>query len=151
HCVCPKLRRARPFINRVTTNNIGGHKTGQAAQTQTTTNTTMAKYKLEYLWLDGYEPVANIRGKTTLKEFAKFPKLEELPWWNFDGSSTRQAEGKTSDCFLKPVAVYPDTTKVNGAIVMCEVFMPDKKTPHPSNSRATIPDDPGAWFGFEQE
>src|SRR5262245_50817831 len=23
----------------------------------------MAKYKLEYLWLDGYEPVANIRGK----------------------------------------------------------------------------------------
>ena len=57
----------------------------------------MAKYKLEYLWLDGYEPVANIRGKTTIKEFAKFPKLEELPWWNFDGSSTRQAEGKTSD------------------------------------------------------
>ncbi len=71
----------------------------------------MAKYKLEYLWLDGYEPVANLRGKTTLKEFSKFPKLEELPWWNFDGSSTRQAEGKTSDCFLKPVAVYPDTTK----------------------------------------
>ena len=71
----------------------------------------MAKYKLEYLWLDGYEPVANLRGKTTLKEFAKFPKLEELPWWNFDGSSTRQAEGRTSDCMLKPVAVYPDTTK----------------------------------------
>jgi glutamine synthetase len=111
----------------------------------------MAKYKLEYLWLDGYEPVANIRGKTTIKEFAKFPKLEELPWWNFDGSSTRQAEGKTSDCMLKPVAVYPDTTKKNGALVMCEVFMPDKKTPHPSNARATIPDDPGAWFGFEQE
>ncbi|HLX96201.1 MAG TPA: glutamine synthetase, partial [Verrucomicrobiae bacterium] len=69
----------------------------------------MAKYKLEYLWLDGYEPVANLRGKTTIKEFAKFPKLEELPWWNFDGSSTRQAEGRTSDCMLKPVAVYPDT------------------------------------------
>ena len=29
--------------------------------------------------------------------------------------------------------------------------MPDNKTPHPSNARATIPDDPGAWFGFEQE
>ena len=28
--------------------------------------------------------------------------------------------------------------------------MPDE-TPHPSNSRATIPDDPGTWFGFEQE
>ena len=29
--------------------------------------------------------------------------------------------------------------------------MPDGKTPHPSNARATILDDPGAWFGFEQE
>ena len=34
---------------------------------------------------------------------------------------------------------------------MCEVMMPDGTTPHPSNSRATILDDPGAWFGFEQE
>jgi glutamine synthetase len=52
---------------------------------------------------------------------------------------------------LKPVAVYPDSTKKNGVLVMCEVMMPDCKTPHPSNGRATIPDDPGAWFGFEQE
>ena len=34
---------------------------------------------------------------------------------------------------------------------MCEVMMPDGKTPHPSNKRATILDDAGAWFGFEQE
>ena len=33
---------------------------------------------------------------------------------------------------------------------MCEVMMPDG-TPHPSNKRATILDDPGAWFGYEQE
>jgi glutamine synthetase len=111
----------------------------------------MAKYKLEYLWLDGYEPVPNLRGKTQVKEFKAFPKLEELPLWGFDGSSTRQAEGRSSDCMLKPVAVYPDTTKKNGVIVMCEVMLPDGKTPHPSNGRATIPDDPGAWFGFEQE
>jgi glutamine synthetase len=31
------------------------------------------------------------------------------------------------------------------------VMMPDGKTPHPSNKRATILDDAGAWFGFEQE
>ena len=111
----------------------------------------MAKYKLEYLWLDGYEPVANIRGKTQVKEFSKFPKLEDLPMWAFDGSSTRQAEGKSSDCILKPVAVYPDATKKNGAIVMCEVLLPGSLKPHPSNSRAGIFDDPGAWFGFEQE
>ena len=110
----------------------------------------MAKYKLEYLWLDGYEPVPNLRGKTQVKEFSSFPKLEELPMWGFDGSSTRQAEGHSSDCMLKPVAVYPDSTKKHGALVMCEVMLPDGK-PHPTNTRATIPDDPGAWFGFEQE
>jgi glutamine synthetase len=110
----------------------------------------MAKYKLEYIWLDGYEPVANLRGKTLIKEFASFPSLEDVPNWGFDGSSTRQAEGHSSDCVLKPVGVYPDTTKENGAIVLCEVMHPDG-TPHSTNARATILDDEGTWFGFEQE
>lgn len=109
------------------------------------------KYKLEYVWLDGYKPVPSLRGKTQIKEFSSFPTLEELPYWGFDGSSTEQAEGRSSDCVLKPVAVYPDGARKNGVLVMCEVMMPDKVTPHPSNGRATILDDPGAWFGFEQE
>ena len=62
-----------------------------------------------------------------------------------------QAEGKSSDCVLKPVRVFPDGARTNGVLVMCEVMMPDGKTPHPSNKRATILDDDGAWFGFEQE
>jgi glutamine synthetase len=110
----------------------------------------MPKYKLEYIWLDGYEPTPNLRSKTTIKEFDSFPTLEELPMWGFDGSSTRQAEGHSSDCGLKPVAVYPDSTRKNGALVMAEVMLPDG-TPHPTNARATILDDPGSWFGFEQE
>jgi glutamine synthetase len=114
------------------------------------TSTSMAKYKLEYIWLDGYKPVQNLRGKTQIKEFASFPKLEELPLWGFDGSSTQQAPGGSSDCVLKPVAVYPDSTRKNGVLVMCEVYNADG-TPHVSNSRATILDDEGTWFGFEQE
>lgn len=110
----------------------------------------MAKYKLEYIWLDGYTPVANLRGKTLIKEFGGFPTLEQLPIWGFDGSSTKQAEGHSSDCVLKPVAHFPDPTKKNGVIVMNEVMLPDGK-PHPSNARATILDDENAWFGFEQE
>ena len=111
----------------------------------------MPKFKLEYIWLDGYTPLAGLRSKTQIKEFDSFPKLEDLPNWGFDGSSTLQAEGKSSDCVLKPVAVYPDSTRKNGVLVMTEVMMPDGTTPHPSNSRASIPDDPSAWFGFEQE
>jgi len=111
----------------------------------------MTKYKLEYIWLDGYTPVPNLRGKTQIKEFAEFPTLEQLPLWGFDGSSTNQAEGRSSDCVLKPVAVFPDPARTNGVLVMCEVMMPDGVTPHVSNKRATILDDEGAWFGFEQE
>ncbi len=110
----------------------------------------MTKYKLEYIWLDGYKPVPNLRGKTLIKEYDEFPSLDQLPLWGFDGSSTQQAEGKSSDCVLKPVGVYYDGARTNGAIVLCEVMMPDG-TPHPTNMRATILDDPGTWFGFEQE
>jgi glutamine synthetase len=108
------------------------------------------KYKLEYIWLDGYEPTPNLRSKTTIKEFDEFPTLAELPMWGFDGSSTRQAEGHSSDCGLKPVAVFPDSTRKNGVLVMAEVMLPNGD-PHPTNARATILDDPGTWFGFEQE
>jgi glutamine synthetase len=111
----------------------------------------MTKYKLEYLWLDGYTPTPNLRGKTQIKEYDSFPTLEQLPLWGFDGSSTQQAEGSNSDCVLKPVRVFPDSTRKNGVLVMCEVMLPDGKTPHPTNKRATILDDPGTWFGFEQE
>ena len=111
----------------------------------------MTKYKLEYIWLDGYKPTPNLRGKTLVKEFDAFPTLEQLPLWGFDGSSTLQAEGSSSDCVLKPVASYPDPERKNGVLVLCEVMMPDAKTPHPSNTRASILDDDGAWFGFEQE
>ncbi len=62
-----------------------------------------------------------------------------------------QAEGSSSDCVLQPVRVFPDPSRKNGALALCEVMMPDGETPHPSNRRATILDDDGAWFGFEQE
>ena len=92
----------------------------------------MTKYKLEYIWLDGYTPTPNLRGKTQLKDFDTFPTLEQLPLWGFDGSSTMQAEGHNSDCILKPVAVYPDAARTNGVLVMCEVMMP--KSPKANGS-----------------
>ena len=35
----------------------------------------MPKFKLEYIWLDGYTPVPNLRSKTQIKSFDEFPKL----------------------------------------------------------------------------
>ena len=108
----------------------------------------MDKAKLEYIWLDGYKPTANLRSKTKIMQ--NFDgKLESCPMWAFDGSSTRQAEGGSSDCLLKPVAIYPDPVRRNGFLVMNEVLNPDG-SPHESNGRATIDDDDDDfWFGFE--
>ena len=112
----------------------------------------MSKVKLEYIWLDGYVPEANLRSKTKIIDAPGFNgELEKLPTWSFDGSSTEQAEGHSSDCLLKPVAVYKDGGRKNAWLVMTEVLNPDG-TPHSSNTRATIEDeDEDFWFGFEQE
>ena len=112
----------------------------------------MAKCKLEYIWLDGYKPTQNLRSKTRIvKDFDG--NLESAPIWNFDGSSTEQAEGSASDCLLKPVAAFPDPDRFggNGFLIMCEVLNADGSD-HVSNGRATISDDDeDFWFGFEQE
>ena len=110
----------------------------------------MAKSKVEYIWLDGSQPTQGLRSKTKIyNDFSG--KIEDLEMWSFDGSSTQQAEGKFSDCLLKPVAVYPDPGRTNGWLVMCEVLNADG-TPHSTNGRAKIQDDDNDfWFGFEQE
>jgi len=110
----------------------------------------MAKTKLEYIWLDGSQPTQGLRSKTKIvNDFGG--TLEECPMWSFDGSSTNQATGDSSDCLLKPVAIFPDPDRKSAYLVMTEVLNSDG-TPHETNGRATIDDDDNDfWFGFEQE
>jgi glutamine synthetase len=110
----------------------------------------MSAAKLEYIWLDGYQPTQSLRSKTKIEhDFSG--KLEDCKMWSFDGSSTEQAPGGSSDCLLKPVYIIPDPQRKNGYLVMCEVLNADG-TPHESNGRAHIEDDDNDfWFGFEQE
>ncbi|HTH81406.1 MAG TPA: glutamine synthetase beta-grasp domain-containing protein [Mucilaginibacter sp.] len=106
--------------------------------------------KLEYIWLDGYKPTQSLRSKTKIvKSFSG--KVEDLDNWSFDGSSTEQAPGGSSDCILKPVFTCPDPGRKDAYLVMCEV-LDSKGQPHESNGRAHIEDDDNDfWFGFEQE
>lgn len=110
----------------------------------------MSAAKLEYIWLDGYKPTQSLRSKTKIeKDFSG--KLEDCPMWSFDGSSTEQAPGGSSDCLLKPVYICADPQRKNAYLVMCEVLNADG-TPHETNGRAHIDDDDNDfWFGFEQE
>ncbi|MEN9885040.1 MAG: hypothetical protein RLZZ420_2257 [Bacteroidota bacterium] len=112
----------------------------------------MSLVKLEYIWLDGYKPTQSLRSKTKIVKSEDFDgTLATLDMWSFDGSSTEQAPGGSSDCLLKPVYVVNDPQRKNAYLVMCEVLNADG-TPHESNGRATIEDDDNDfWFGFEQE
>ncbi len=113
----------------------------------------MPKFRLDYIWLDGYQPTANIRTKSQMLDADSFDgTLDAVPVWGFDGSSTQQAEGHDSDCILKPARVYRNPLQENGYFVLCEVLTRDG-TRHESNYRALIDESAGSefWFGFEQE
>lgn len=106
-------------------------------------------YKLEYIWLDGYTPEPSMRSKTKIVS-SEPTSVADCPPWSFDGSSTEQAEGSSSDCLLKPVRIVPDPTRKNAFLVMCEVLNADGSL-HMSNTRGDWEDDDELWLGFEQE
>ena len=111
------------------------------------------KVKLEYVWLDGYKPEPNLRSKVKIIEVNSKEDLENIPEWGFDGSSTKQAEGYLSDCYLKPVNVYVKSliTEYSTVYVLCEVMDSNGKV-HETNDRAKLgAEDKDFWVGFEQE
>ena len=114
------------------------------------------KHKLEYIWLDGGEPTSHLRSKTKIVD-GEGIEDGDAPIWGFDGSSTNQAEGHSSDCVLKPIRVYRNPLEAASSLVLCEVWNVDD-TPHESNTRNKLvelldglDDDPEEWVGFEQE
>jgi len=111
------------------------------------------KISLEYVWLDGYKPEPNLRSKVKIVDYNDVKNAfldSKFPEWNFDGSSTKQAETGNSDRILKPVRHYVSEL-LNTVYVLCEVLNPDR-TPHESNYRSQLGDEQeDLWFGFEQE
>lgn len=112
------------------------------------------KIQALYIWIDGTGQ--GVRCKT--KTIDGVPKtVDELPVWNFDGSSTGQAEGSNSDVYLHPVAMFNDPfRRGNNKLVMCETYKYNKD-PTETNHRYTCKrvmekaKDAHPWFGIEQE
>jgi len=107
----------------------------------------------EYVWCDAFGVP---RSKT--KTLSKVPtKPEDLPLWNFDGSSTEQAEGQDSDVFLIPRAIFRDPFRGGNHIMVLAECYDNQMRPAIGNARAaceavmskTACMDP--WFGIEQE
>ena len=98
----------------------------------------------EYIWIDGFGGLrSKVRVLTT-------PEITE---WNYDGSSTGQADAEgNTEVSLKPVVIYPDPLR---AIAGCECVLVLCDTN--VGNRATIAKRFGhglaqePWFGIEQE
>jgi len=124
----------------------------------------MRVIKLEYIWLDGSNP-QQLRGKTkivsmdviSVSNLLKSYKSGELkaPIWNFDGSSTYQAETSNSELLLHPVNYFINPFIENSILVLCEVTHTDNK-PHKTNTRNQMVKsvesfDDETLYGWEQE
>lgn len=103
----------------------------------------------EYIWIDGN---GELRSKTKAIDMHGPP-----PEWGFDGSSTEQAIGDSSDCILKPVKWRKDPIRNTPCImVLCEVYDAEGN-PDKNNYRAKAVEvynscrDKFPLFGIEQE
>ena len=107
-------------------------------------------YIYEYIWLDhknGY------RTKT------KVTSSSEPGLWNYDGSSTEQADGGDSEVYIRPVRMCKDPFRKdmnNAFLVLCDTWLPNGN-PHPDNTREKAKKifdkvkDKETMFGIEQE
>jgi glutamine synthetase len=118
------------------------------------------KILVEYIWIDANDnPRSKIKIITKNNNFTNLNSiLKLLQEWNFDGSSTRQAEGKDSDVLIKPCSIYlnPFINYMEAYLVICDCWNKDG-TCHITNNRTKLVetyskcDQQEPIFGIEQE
>lgn len=103
------------------------------------------KVILEYVWLGGNQ---ELRSKTKVLQTSwisesitdqDFPlTIEQIPVWNYDGSSTGQATTSVSEVLLRPQRLFKDPFRKAlpepAFLVLCDTYLPDG-TPHVTNTR----------------
>jgi len=115
------------------------------------------KIQATYIWIGGSGE--DIRSKTRTLP-CEVKSVEDIPPWNYDGSSTGQAPGDDSEVYLQPVKYYRDPfRRGKNILVLCECLKPLSQKPIASNTRsnARVVFDTEAvakektWYGIEQE
>ncbi|KAM5312156.1 LOW QUALITY PROTEIN: glutamine synthetase-like [Glossophaga mutica] len=107
-----------------------------------------------YIWMEGTG--GGLRCETQTLD-SEPQSVEELPEWNFDGSSTLQSEGSNSDMYLIPAAMFWDPFRKDpDKLEFCEVLKYNRKPPE-TNLRRTckrimdMVSNQHPWFGMEQK
>lgn len=88
-----------------------------------------AKYKLEYIWVDKKgNPRSKVKTFEKCRPTDSFHRLtiDDIPVWNFDGSSTGQNIGDNTEVVLNPVRMYTNPLEDHETLycpllVLCEL------------------------------
>ncbi|XP_030623820.1 glutamine synthetase-like [Chanos chanos] len=110
--------------------------------------------QVTYVWIDGSGE--GLRNKTRTLE-CEPQSIDDIPEWNFDGSSTGQSEGSNSDMFLIPVCMFRDPFTLDpNKLVLCEVLKYNRQpanSNHRHNCKKVMDQvkEHHPWFGMEQE
>jgi glutamine synthetase len=106
------------------------------------------KINLEYVWIGGKN---EFRSKNKIMKLEKELILEDIPIWNFDGSSTNQASGLDTEVCLIPIKFIKSPFILKNCesyIVLCETNNPDRAN---ANKIFELKSELIPWFGLEQE
>eukprot|EP01084_Bolivina_argentea_P250014 418720_1 len=117
-----------------------------------------AKVQCEYIWIGSNG--LNLRSKTRTLNKRCIRSLEEIPMWNYDGSSTGQAEGHYSEILLEPKKFISDPfRRGNNIMCLCECLDAKSMSAIATNTRADAAlifskeevCNLEPWYGIEQE
>ena len=111
---------------------------------------------VDYVWLDSNKKF-RWKTKVLINEGGAYDlRLDNIPEWNYDGSSCGQADGNgQTEVILKPVFMVRDPFRETGIVVLCETYKDG--VPLQTNTRCfskMVFDkaiDLKPWFGIEQE
>nr|AEX62548.1 putative glutamine synthetase [Moumouvirus Monve] len=108
---------------------------------------------IDYVWIGGHN---ELRSKTRVL-YKQVNDLMDIPVWNYDGSSTDQATGSSSEVFIYPRRLFKcPFRRPHGFIVMCDTYTPSGE-PLPTNHRHDADiifnkyKNEKPWYGLEQE
>ena len=106
---------------------------------------------IEYVWIGGNY---DLRSKIKVMYNTRINNISDIPEWNYDGSSTDQAEGNDSEIVIKPRALFKENC--THIYVLCDTYDPEGNPLETNNrfkSKKTFDKNTVAkpWYGIEQE
>ena len=115
----------------------------------------MSSLRLEYVWIDNDY---NLRSKIKVMHDRSIDtiRVEDIPEWNYDGSSTNQSSGSDSEVIIKPCRMFSSKKDMFHILVLCDTYTPlgePLKTNNRNNANEIFKQklETEPWFGIEQE